>query len=295
VQAAAADSAPIDVTVGRRTYRIHDRIAIGAISMIYRCRFAGEKGEAEGIFKIARDARTNDLIENEAQMLRRLHLRESNARFFPFIPALEASVNLDAAGETPRRGNILRMHEEIRSPDELYSLLEVRAQYPAGLDARDMAWMWRRLLTVLGFVQDSGLIHGAVLPMHILIDPRDHKLVLIDWCSARIGPYEPQPLVLDHAYEHWYRRQMSGRDATTPALDIGFGVRCMIELMGGDPIDARCPDAVEPAIQRYFQRCLAPSKAAPVALRLLEEFDQLLEALWGPRKFRVFAMPPKRH
>ena len=77
-----------------------------------------------------------------------------------------------------------RYHQGISGPDELYSLEEVRAAYPAGIDARDMAWMWRRLLTVLGFVHEQRLVHGCVTPDHVLIEPREHKLVLIGWCGA---------------------------------------------------------------------------------------------------------------
>jgi hypothetical protein len=74
VKAAALDTAPVDVTVGRRTYRIHDRLAIGSISMIYRCRFLDDHVESEGVFKIARDPRTNDRMANEAEILKRLHI-----------------------------------------------------------------------------------------------------------------------------------------------------------------------------------------------------------------------------
>src|SRR5437763_1088428 len=69
---AAADTSPLEITVGSNTYRILDRIAVGSISSIYRCRFMAGGREVEGVFKIARDAKTNSLIANEADVLRRL-------------------------------------------------------------------------------------------------------------------------------------------------------------------------------------------------------------------------------
>jgi hypothetical protein len=292
VKAAALDTAPVDVTVGRCTYRINDRIAVGAICMIYRCRFRGESGEAEGVFKIARDGRTNDLVTNEADVLQSLHSVEDKERLRPFIPALKASFTHGSGHELPRQANILRLHEEIRSVDELYSLAEVKAHYAAGLEARDMAWIWRRLLTVLGYIHNNDIVHCAVLPMHILIDPRDHKLVLIDWCSA-VQQVRSEPgavVVLDHSYEPWYRRQLGGRKVPSKSLDVGLAARCMVDLMGGDGLEVKLPPAVEPALGRYFQRCIVD---APSAWTMLQDFDHLIEALWGPRRFRTFAMPPK--
>jgi hypothetical protein len=68
----------------------------------------------------------------------------------------------------------------------------------------------------------------------------------------------------------------------------------MIELLGGDPLGEEFPEAVDPAIQRHFQRCLGSATGKrPDAWKLLEDFDRLIETLWGPRKFRELPMPPK--
>ena len=60
------------------------------------------------------------------------------------------------------------------------SLAQVHAAYPRGLDPRDAAWMWRRLLVALGTVHAAGVVHGAVLPDHVLIHPDLHD-TLIGW------------------------------------------------------------------------------------------------------------------
>jgi hypothetical protein len=49
------------------------------------------------------------------------------------------------------------------------------------------------------------------------------------------------------------------------------------------------PDA-DPAIKRHLER--AAESNAP-AFKLLEDFDRLIEALWGPRQFRPFTMPQR--
>jgi len=37
---AAADTSPLDVTSGGRTYEVLDRIAVGSLCTVYRCRFS---------------------------------------------------------------------------------------------------------------------------------------------------------------------------------------------------------------------------------------------------------------
>ena len=180
----------------------------------------------------------------------------------------------------------------------------MKAQYPAGLDGRDVAWFWRRLLSVLGFAHANGVVHAAVLPMHVLIEPRDHKLLLIDWCCAVHGAaHDPRPpAVLTGGYRPWYKRESATKRPPTPALDVAFGSRCMIDLLGGDAAAAAFPPNVEPALERYFRRCLgygdgpggpdAPARQ-PDAWKLLDDFDRLIGILWGRRQFRPMTLPPK--
>lgn len=305
VLAAAGDTSPLEITVGRRSYHVLGRLDIGSIATVYRCRFEHEGRYVDGVCKVVRDGRNNALIANEADIVNRLHAADVQQRFGPFLPALQESFTYDDTGPLPRQANILRTHPDIRSPDELYTLQEVRAHFPAGLDPRDMAWIWRRLLSVLGFAHSVDIIHGAVLPMHVLIEPRDHKLLLIDWCTAQ---HEPRKLrravtIIAGGYIPWYRREKAPQHPPLPAFDVAFAARCMIDLIGGNPLEATFPPAIDPRLQDYFLRCLAPPAGPHTnalsawsqidAWQKLEEFDRLIELLWGPRQFRTLVLPPK--
>jgi hypothetical protein len=291
VQETAADTSPLEITIGSKTYHVLDRIAIGSICSIYRCRFTDGGKQVEGLFKIARDSRTNALVANEADILRRLYAFDPANRYTPFLPAIEASVALaDGSGGPPRQGNVLRMHEKIESPDELYTLNQVKAAFPDGLDGRHVAWIWRRVLNIIGFAHSNGIVHGQVLPMHILIEPKTHKLLLVDWCCASID-HHPLPIIAG-GYTNWYKRDRAATNPPAPALDVAFGARSMIELLGGDPLQLLFPSTVEPALQRHFERALGGGMNAD-AWKLLADFDKLMQALWGPRKFQVLTLPPK--
>src|SRR5262249_29221835 len=130
------------------------------------------------------------------------------------------------------------------------------------------------------------------LPMHVLIEPKDHKLVLIDWCCAMHQSSPSTVQIIEPDYLRWYKRQGATNQPPTPALDIGLGARSMIELLGGDALNIECVSQVEPALVRYFKRCVADG-APTDAWKLLSDFDRVIEALWGPRQFVELKLPPK--
>jgi hypothetical protein len=288
---AATDTAPLDVTGPAGTYRVLTRLAVGSISSIYRCQ-TEKAPDRIGIFKIARDHRGNHAIENEAASLREL-CRPAQS---PFLPVLVDSFsNAGTPGEPPRFANVLAYDPQIKSPDELYTLNEVAAAYPNGLDAKDVAWIWRRILNVLGLCHASGYAHGAVLPEHVLIEPKDHKLVLIDWCFARPRSRWDQPAenVAIASMKKWYQWNYQPRPAS-PALDIALAAHCMVYLLNGGGEAIQIPDTLDPALHRHFERCMnLPQQHAPHAHQLLDQFDRLIEALWGSRHFRPLTLPSR--
>ena len=294
---AAADTTPVDVPVGGQVFRVLDRVAVGSVSTIYRCRFYDGPIEVEGILKVARDPRANDLITAEAATLHRLFAADPEHRYKPFLPFPQATFGLGGDGSgPPRQATAFRVHPEIRSPaDELYTLADVRQAYLAGLDPRHAAWVWRRVLTVLGFAHANGVVHGAVLPPHVLVEPRDHKVVLVGWGCA-VPAFGGRPVrVIAGPYNDWYKREHAARHPPSPALDVALAARSMVELMGGDPLGLTLPPTVDPAVARHFARCAGFGPTArPDAWRLLEDFDKLIHALWGPRQFVPLVLPPKR-
>lgn len=229
-----------------------------------------------GLIKIARDPADNDLMDREAAALRRL--QAGDARFRPYVPALvECQRHRDPDTGAERRANVLGRL------DGFVTLAEVNAAYPAGLDARDAAWMWRRLLVATGFAHRVGVIHAAVLPEHVLIHPADHGLVLVDWCYAITGPGGPAAAV-PARYAGWYPAEVRSRRPPGPDLDIWLATRCMTHLIG---------DLIPAPLAAFARGCTLPSpdRRPADAWALLAELDPVLERLYGPRKFRPFTMP----
>ena len=159
-----------------------------------------------------------------------------------------------------------------------------------------MAWIWRRLLLVLGYAHDHDVVHGAVLPPHILIHPEAHGLLLVDWTSSVLDAHGTGAHIpaISPEYETWYPLAVLARKTPTPAVDLELGLRCMTYLLGGDPLTGSLPPRVPSPIQTYLQSALWTGASRTDAGQLYRDFSDLLADLWGRRRFLPFAMPARR-
>ncbi len=273
----------------KRVYEVGPLLETGDICTLYSCCFETGGAQCRGVFKITRTPEDNDLVAAEAHILRHLHTGQDLQRLFPFVPELHDSFLYQDETSAPRHANVLGW------PDGLYSLAKVHANYSRGLDPRDVAWIWRKLLVVLGFAHVQGVIHGAVLPSHIFIQPEQHGLVLNNWLYAVREPDMTGERIraVVAAYERWYPSEVYAKKLPTPGLDIYMGARCVVYLLGGDPLTGDLPAWVPPTLRAFFRGCLmqTPAYRPQGAWALLDEFTHLIEQLWGPRTFRPFTMP----
>ncbi|MER5700659.1 serine/threonine protein kinase [Micromonospora sp. NPDC002296] len=232
---------------------------------------------ADQLLKLPRNPTDNDLMAREAHALRTVEER-GDPRYLPYVPRLVDSFrHRDAATGAQRRISVLATAPGLRSLDE------VRRAYPDGLDARDAAWMWRRLLVALGLAHRAGVVHGAVLPRHVLIEPAGHGVVLVDWCFSVVGEGAVPALVPGH--EDWYPPEVAAKRPCGPGTDLAMAARCMTWLMG---------DRAPRELRAFADGCRRPAlnSRPDDAWRLLGELDEVLERLYGPRTFRPFTLNP---
>jgi serine/threonine protein kinase len=231
--------------------------------------------EHQGLMKMPRSPKDSDLMQAEATALKTLG--GNTDRYRIFVPSLvESFRHRDRTTKVERRVNVTEI-----SKDRFYSLSEVHDEHPRGLDPRDAAWMFRRLLTAIGYAHQHGIIHGAVLPENILILPGEHGLVLVDWCYSVSTDSPLRAMVTNRA--PFYPHEVADKEPATSATDIHMAARTLEWLMGeraGKPLRA------------FVRGCTLESEAQRPhdAWKLLKEFDDLIERLWGPRKFRAFSM-----
>jgi hypothetical protein len=246
-------------------WRQHDReiVAEGDIATLT----AGDDGT---VLKVPRSPADNDLMRAEAQALTVLE-RDGDPRHRAYAPKMIKTFSHEDDAGVRRTAVVL---------ERLTGFLPLTG-LEGRLDPRDVAWMWRRLLTGLGWAHRAGIVHGAVLPEHVLIHPGEHGVVLVDWCySVRAGAAIPA-IVSRHRAD--YPPEVLAKRPATAATDIFMATGLMLRLIKDPPAP----------IRRFATGCRqdVPRMRPQDAWRLLGELDELLENLYGPRTFRPFTVP----
>ena len=160
----------------------------------------------------------------------------------------------------------------------------MRRARPDGLDPRDVAWMWRRLLVALGLAHRAGVVHGAVLPDHVLIEPADHGVVLVDWCYSVTDRLDHGARRSCRPTPDWYPREVHKRQPPGPGTDIAMAARCMTALMG------RHAPTRAAHLRRRLLAAVAAASGPTTPGGCSRELDDVLERLYGPRN-----VPPASH
>lgn len=261
-----------------RLYESYGAPLAGDLCDLYQAEGSGEPV----LLKIARAARNNDLLAAEARALNAIDQGLAGQGVRAHFPTLrEVFLIADAAGAR-RQVNVLV------SEAGTLSLAELLRRCPAGLNPADAAWIFNRILAALGVTHSLGLVHGAVLPEHLLIRPADHNGILIDWCySVPIG----EPLrAISRPRAADYPPEVEARGPATPATDLYMAARCLSHLLGGDGSADNLPQRVSPAITALLRSCLisAPRRRPDDAWQLFDDFGQILRRQYGPPVFRPF-------
>lgn len=279
----------VDVLIQTRRhgYRLTSRVAQGDASDIYAATYLFDSaGPQNALVKIVRDRANNDLIANEATKLKRLL---SNTATFDHVSPY-VSEYIEAFGYRPAGTRQARQAIAFRATPNLYTLRQVREHYPLGVNAKDAAWMFRRILYALMYVHTNDVVHAALTPDHVLIEPELHGVVLIDWKYA-VDAGE-RLVALPSGARGMYPAEVLDRQPVTRSVDLFMAARCMAYVLGGDPVTGELPSKQPRQIQAFLNgTALARASARPQdAASLRDEFTELIERLWGPRRFRPFHM-----
>jgi hypothetical protein len=235
------------------------------------------------LVKVAKQPYYNDLLERDVVVLGQLHPAEQGVkdRSFPkYYPASYGGVLIDGL-----QGHILGRIENC------ITLADVLRAYPDGIDYRDMAWMLKRVLVGLWFAHKRGIIHGAVLPQHILLTLPDHGGRLIDWSYSTNLRFKIP--VMNTEYEDYYPPEVLNSEPAREGTDLFMAVKCVQALLGGDLKTKEFPDSVPEPIKNLLTLCLNDSvHMRPIdSSEVHDTFDRLLKEIVGKPTFRPFSLP----
>lgn len=180
-----------------RTKRLGDWTILGGLAKGSLCDvFETARNDTSAIIKIVRQPRDGGLLTQEAAVLKMFNKKDGEligAGFLRYIPRWLASMSVG-----DRRANVLSRAEGC------HTLESIRSQIAAPLDFRHVVWMGNRILELLGAIHRAGVIHGAILPQHLMYRPDDHGLILIDWtCSVQAAKGGKIPLISKRWVSHY--------------------------------------------------------------------------------------------
>ena len=196
--------------------------------------------EGDTLVKVPRDPADNDLMAAEAHALSTL----GGGR-------LVRTYTHEDAQRRHRTVNVLARFDGYR---------------PLGgatpLPVKDVVPLWRGLLAALAGAHDHGLVHGAVLPEHVLV--KAGHVVLVDWCYS-VPAGTPVPAMVAR-HRDAYPPEIRRHEPATPATDIYLAAGLLRRLTG------------HPVLRRFADGCRydAPRMRLQDTHRLLAEFDELV-------------------
>jgi len=251
--------------------------------------------------KIVRDPDDNDLAEREVEILSHVYPRVW-AEGKKYLPQLVEVV--DVSDEDGKRKALVFPYDP-----RFYSLAEVLAEYPQGVEPKHAAWMINRMLEAIHFANyTAGVVHGALLPHNFHVHADTHAGLMTEWSFAARDAYEVHDgsgtnlkpgedvVAVDDAYQAWYPPEVLKKEPHNFSVDLWMMSKCAIQLLGGDPLSGKLPASVPKPIAgflRYITLQQDPSKRPQEALKLHDEFGDICKQVFGPKKFHKFHMPPR--
>jgi hypothetical protein len=158
-------------------------------------------------------------------------------------------------------------------PEVNYSLREVKEDYPEGIDGRDIAWMYRRMLVAVGNVHDYGIGFGAPTLDAFLITPATHELQLTNWQFSRELGAEIS--IVTDELKHVYQADKT----ITREKDLKILSETALNLT-----NSKTPRPIAVFLKGMTRFPTAHAQEA------LHEFDEILRKVYGPRTFHEFKM-----
>ncbi len=261
----------------KREYVIHAPLCTGDIAKIWSGEVAGTTDlESKIVLKVTKDIDDNDLAQNEIRVLRMFQAEMSKqSKHLPFL--LDTCKTFDE-----QICLVLRYFDGV-------DLHEVHKKYPQGVPLRHAFWMMQRALSVLGYVHSQGVIHGNIIPAHLMVRGRDHNLIMVDWSYAIINPKVTGDgfKVLN---EEFSPPEVARKEAPLPSSDIYSLGKCFMYLLGGDIKRNTMPDTVPQKLQNFVKAMVltSPLQRPRDAWDLYGVLQEVRKEVLGPTKFELF-------
>lgn len=255
------------IATGKHEYALGDMFSDKGIYSRYKATY--DAGHENVQVLITKEAIDNDLTGQYVETLKKLKdVPEDYRGFYPhFVESFRY--------RTP--DNIDHATVVQKLPEGFVPMSRILEVYPEGIHGRDVAWIFKRILTALGNAHDIGLVHGAPTLDSFLIFPEEHGIILSEWqYSVPTG----NPLAaLQAEYRKDYPEKVFNKEAVDYRLDLLIAAKAAQRLLRKD---------APRQFNIFFKACMTTKNFS--SAELLREFDILLERLYGKPSFHPFTL-----
>ncbi len=258
----------VDITIAsaKKTYHASQLIHKGSIANIYK----GEDSKGNPVvIKVPLLPASNALIKNEAKMIQMIQAHKDPTVATRLTPQLLDTFAI-------KDGSVNRQINVFEYTEGWLSLQQVKNVYPHGVDPRDMAWMFNRMLACLIMLKEVGIVHGGLTLSNMLIHPEGHNGFLIDFCYAvKCGER-----VKIKARNTILAPEIAAKLPADDLADIYSLSALFKQMLGNGPGMMQINNFLHgPVLKKSFR---------PTCLEVYNTFRERLETLYGPKRFREF-------
>ena len=162
---------------------------------------------------------------------------------------------------------------------DLVGLEQLKEKFPNGIDPKHIAWIFKRILSGVGFAHKVGFLHCGILPSHILICPKDHGALFVGLNNAmKIGE---KMTSISPKYENMYPPEVLKKEEQDKSLDIYMAAKTCIWLLGDRLGEER-------KLKIFLEGLTLPNPKRRIddAWGVHWHWDELLRKVFGEPKFQ---------
>lgn len=186
-----------------------------------------------------------------------------------------------------RHWGIPAMRDVIKLPDNSYALVMSyvpgktlaqwleKPKYKHGLDPEHVAWITQRILNILKYLHMNGTVHGDIKPQNIILQEKQHTLVLVDYGLSLVKPTREDGA---KGYTPYFAapEQIEGK-VPIPQTDLyGLGMS-MIFALGGDVEWIKVPDSTPGPLCEMIKRLLKRDPLKRPDVWIKEDLCKIIE------------------
>ena len=262
----------VKISTASSTYELIKKIHEGGTYDIY----LGSSSSGEKVIaKITSKSEYRMMVVRESKILKRLEQSEGER---PSIPKFKKAFKT----KNDRNGMIMNYIDG-------YDLFLINELFPGGIPNEHLVWMMKRMFEICVYCHSKGVIHGSINPGHLMVVPKQHTIVIIDWSHSLLKPSETGDKYKQYSPEY-SAPEVRDNDFFHPSSDLYSVGKVMNFLAYGN----KSVSSADKRIMAFIKwLCSENRKERPQnAAEGMKYLDQVVDNVFGKtRRFVPFIVP----